>query len=286
MVVAQYNRDVYKNERINMDEQLKRERAMSIDGPSESIQNVTYAPKRSPSFPFVDNIPNFYQNSTVQEHLVPSTKRYFNLTTRVLESNQLFDKFKLDNPHLFTSRNSTRSLSNSAIKVNRIASSQQPVLFKLNRVDNKPVNTQSANNQTLVIDKTNNSESNLNELPLNWLLKRYETLELPDSRPITPSSARAATSFRSSDPARSDLKVIRKDVNQTCYACDRSLNNIKAYKVDIDTSKPILMCSSCYKKWYEPLSDEDDDDEIETSFNDTSDNPFESIKSRSSPSKK
>jgi hypothetical protein len=128
--------------------------AMSIDDPiefegSEFDGAAAEARKRSASFPFVNNIPNFYRNEMVQQHFVAPNRKYFNLTTRVLESNALSEKFKRENPQVVrTIRKNRVPYENEPSVISNPAITPNNGSFQLKRVSERIVNSMNTSPQS------------------------------------------------------------------------------------------------------------------------------------------
>ena len=83
------NNRLYSRNRLN--------RAISIDDPTKISNITTFVDnQRSASFPFINNIPNFYRNTLLQKYHT-SANRPYNLTTRVLETNNFAQRFNREN---------------------------------------------------------------------------------------------------------------------------------------------------------------------------------------------
>ena len=86
----------------HIEKRIYNQRSTGIDDPTRSFlgNNLEFSDlesslnKRSISFPFLQNA-NFYKNSNLEEIYRPeASKKYFNLTTRVIENNFDIKKFK------------------------------------------------------------------------------------------------------------------------------------------------------------------------------------------------
>jgi hypothetical protein len=131
--------------------------ALSIDDPTEldgGEFDAATARKRSASFPFVNNIPNFYRNEMMRQHYVAPSRKYFNLTTRVLESNALAEKFKRDYPHVIRTVRDNRAPYQSAPNVPSQTASANNTFFQLKRISDRLVTPSNTSNMNSPLGNT------------------------------------------------------------------------------------------------------------------------------------
>jgi hypothetical protein len=125
--------------------------ALSIDDPTDAAEirlndefndRVSTRSRRSVSFPFVNNIPNFYRNELMEKYYVPPQRSFYNLTTRVLESNPLMLSKFPRREIIRTVRMPNQLVNDENFRPHPVVS-QAPsnALFQLKRVSDQIINS-------------------------------------------------------------------------------------------------------------------------------------------------